>query len=620
MSADRFQLDAATLPWAIFAADRDGHIIDANDALRHLLGRRRDDLVGQPLVEVFEGLGPRWLDAPHPVELRLEVGGRVQTIHLDGRLDEGRVEGWVQQVGDRELSDPYLTLVENAPFSLVIIQDGIVVYANRRQEEMFPALGRPATTVVMEAMHPDDRKLVVERIKAREAGQAVPSHYRFRQVKHGETLWQEVWSHRITFRGRSAVQAIIIDATERVRAERELAELDEKYHHAQKLEAIGRLAGGVAHDFNNLLTVMMTSAELAAADPGTPAGVRGEIAQIVAAAERGAELTQQLLAFSRRQPSDTCRQNVNDVVGAMKTMLQRLVGEGVEVTAALLPGPLWIDVGKGQLEQVLVNLVVNARDAMPEGGRIVLRTRIVGRDGSDGTEKTPLAEISVEDTGTGMDPETLSKVCEPFFTTKDQGEGTGLGLSMVLGVTENAGGFLEIESAPERGTTVRLLFPARAAPELPVELARPGHRATGRVLVVEDEPLVRDLTRRILASAGFEVRAVASAAEALAQIERDPAFDALLTDVAMPNMSGIELARTLRLRRCDIPTVFMTGYADERVLRPDDPIDQTSLLRKPFSAADVISAVETSIERHAEAAASSRPCDETDPEAAGRLP
>lgn len=594
MSDASFQLDPATLPWAMFAADTGGRITHTNEALLHLLARPREEVVGQPIGALFDDLGPRWVDSPHPVELRVAVSGRVHTVLLDGRHHGDRIEGWVQDTGERELSDPYLTLVENAPFTLVIIQDGVVVYANRRQEEAFPSLGRPAGEVVMEAMHPEDRELVAERIRAREAGQPVPSQYRFRQVKDGETLWKEVWSHRITFRGRSAVQAITIDATERVRAEQELAELNEKYHHAQKLEALGRLAGGVAHDFNNLLTVMMTSAGLVSEDPEVPAEAREEIGQIAAAAERAAELTQQLLAFSRRQPSDVVRQDVNDVVGAMETMLQRLVGEEIELAASLLPGPLWIDLGKGQLEQILVNLVVNACDAMPDGGRVALRTRIVDRDASDGAEKAQLVEIAVEDSGTGMDPDTLAKVFEPFFTTKEVGEGTGLGLSTVLGITQHAGGSIEIESAPGRGTSVRLLIPARAAPAVDAAPAPSARRGSGRVLVVEDEPLVRDLTTRILRGAGFEVRAVAGAAEA-ERVASEADFDAVLTDVVMPGMNGVELARQLRARRPGLPVVFMTGYTDERMLPPGTAIEDGSMLRKPFSASEVVAAVGASV-------------------------
>lgn len=606
---DPFRLDTATLPWAVFAADRRGRITHANEALLHLLRLDKADLTGELVSDVFfAGSGGRWLDAPHPIDLRLSVAGRLQTIHLDGRRSGDRIEGWVQTGGDRELSGPYLGLVENAPFSLVIIQDGVVVYANKRQEEMFPSLGRPADAVVMEAMHPDDRELVVQRIKAREAGEAVPNHYRFRQLKDGETLWQEVWSHRITFRGRPAIQAVIIDATERVRAERELAELDEKYHHAQKLEAVGRLAGGVAHDFNNLLTVVIASAELAASDPGVPARARDEIGQIVAAAERATELTQQLLAFSRREPIETVLQDANRVVAGMEAMLQRLVGENVQIESHLMPGPIWIDLGRGQLEQVVVNLVVNACDAMPAGGRVALRSRIVDRAALDGEAKNRFAEIIVGDTGVGMAPEVLSKVFEPFFTTKDLGEGTGLGLSVVLGVTENAGGFVEIDSAPERGTSVRLFFPVCAAPTAAREPAPEHSRAgySGRVLVVEDERLVRGLTQRILSSAGFEVRAVAGADEALVLLEREAPFDTVLTDIAMPGMTGLDLAMRLRLEHRELPIVFMTGYADDRTLPPGYSIDEDWLLRKPFTPAELVSTIARSVERIHVAAGSTR--------------
>ena len=376
------------------------------------------------------------------------------------------------------------------------------------------------------------------------------------------------------------------------RDEEERRRFEEQLRQAQKMEAIGRLAGGVAHDFNNLLTVILGGARLLAQDLPADDPLRRDAADIISAGERAAGLTRQLLTFSRRQPLAPRVTALSEVVRSLERMLRRLLSEAITLDTVIdAPGRVWAD--PGQIEQVLVNLVVNARDALPEGGRITVRvqeeaaTRAEGAD--PGLPAGARVVLSVEDTGTGMDAATQERVFEPFFSTKAPGAGTGLGLSTVFGIVSQSGGAIRIRSAPGAGTEFRVYLPRHdgdgpeAAP--PVQAAAAGGRET--ILVVEDEGAVRALTRRMLEAAGYTVLEAAAPSEAMALVgASDRRVDLLLTDVLLHEENGLALSRRLRQARPGLRVAFMSGYAGGAhgvELPPTTPA-----LAKPFSPDELL--------------------------------
>ncbi len=390
---------------------------------------------------------------------------------------------------------------------------------------------------------------------------------------------------------RRALQEAKVLLEQRV-AER-TAELDSanaRLRQSQKMEAIGRLAGGVAHDFNNLLTVIAGFSELLREDlpPGDPLRFHAE--EIVKAAERAGLLTQQLLAFSRRQVLAPRTLSLNDVVTDMERMLRRMIGEDIELVLALQPALSPVHADPGQLQQVILNLVVNARDAMPRGGRLTLRTEEACPDaaGSGSAQRGGSVVLSVQDTGCGMDAETLSHIFEPFFTTKGPGSGTGLGLATVYGVIQQSGGHVEVASEPGQGTTFRVYLPRATEAEAPGAAALPPAAppsARETILLVEDEDQLRRLTRIVLESRGYTVLEASGPEDALRLHDRHVgALDLLLTDVVMPGMSGRDLAQQISARRTDLSVLYISGYTDDALGRHGVLDDGVVLLHKPFTA------------------------------------
>ena len=388
--------------------------------------------------------------------------------------------------------------------------------------------------------------------------------------KDGSTFDVEVSAqHRPTDSGR--VVAFLRDITGRKLAEEATAKLQAQFYQAQKMESVGRLAGGVAHDFNNLLTVINGYSQLllGSLNPADP--IRHHVEQVHLAGERAAGLTRQLLAFSRKQVLEPRTLDLNGLVEQMRPMLTRLVGEDVEVRIALDPKPVTVHADRHQLEQVILNLTVNARDAMRQGGRLLIETAIAERsEDCDRSHREAgagrFAVLSVSDTGTGMSDETRSRIFEPFFTTKGVGAGTGLGLSMVQGVVAQSGGFIEVSSAPAQGTTFHINLPylADAADEEAVAAAAPARGSGETVLVVEDQAEVRKYAVAVLRDRGYRVFAAESASEALRLCAREQ-MDLVVTDVVMPNMSGRELAGRLQVLHPDAKVLFVSGYADDAI-------------------------------------------------------
>ncbi|MBY0228565.1 MAG: response regulator, partial [Gemmataceae bacterium] len=375
--------------------------------------------------------------------------------------------------------------------------------------------------------------------------------------------------------------------------------LEEQIRQSQKMEAVGKLAGGIAHDFNNLLTVINGYMAILVERTAADAPMRGQMEEVRKAGERAATLTRQLLAFSRKQMLAPQPVDLNALVADMDKMLRRLIGEDIRLSADLAPSLRTVKADPGQLEQVVVNLAVNARDAMPQGGRLALSTSDVFLD-AEAVKATPEVRpgpyvlLSVSDTGCGMPPEVAARAFEPFFTTKPVGKGTGLGLSTVYGIVKQSGGHIEIDSSPGAGTTFRVyLPPLEQAAEAPAPVIVPTVRGGKEtVLVVEDEEGVRRLAREILRQKGYTVLEACDGIQALAACDRHPGrIDLVLTDAVMPNMGGGTLARKLRVLRPEAKILFMSGFTDSALIRHGVASGEVDCLLKPFGPDGLAKAV-----------------------------
>lgn len=385
----------------------------------------------------------------------------------------------------------------------------------------------------------------------------------------------------------------------------ERRQLEEQLRESQKMEAIGRLAGGVAHDFNNLLTAILGYVELVRRKLPDDAELVEDIEEITTAAQRAAELTRQLLAFGRRQSMRPETLDLNLRIRSLEKMLRRLIGEDVEIVLRLAD-ELWLTrADAGQIDQVVLNLAVNARDAMPDGGRLTIATANVGGPGGETTADPRVGpgrfvELAITDTGAGMDAATRDRLFEPFFTTKEQGRGTGLGLATVYGIIKQSGGHIRVNSRLGAGSTFLIWLPKVDAPSASAGLAAEPEVVAGRgetILLVEDEPSVRSLVRKTLDRLGYRVLEARNGDVAIGiAAAHEGAIAALLTDVVMPGLSGPELAAHLADARPEIRVVYMSGYTDKVGTTPNLGHANVELLTKPFSTHELASAVRRAID------------------------
>ena len=389
------------------------------------------------------------------------------------------------------------------------------------------------------------------------------------------------------------------DVTARSRAEVALRESEDQLRQAQKMEAVGQLAGGIAHDFNNLLMAIMSNAELAALELAPASVVATHIDEIKSASRRARSLTQQLLAFSRKQMLQPRVLDMNTVVRESEQILRRLIGENISMEVSFEAQPWQVRADQGQLAQVLMNLVVNARDALPHGGQLKIQTANQAVDTHEARAHRGLKEgeymtLRVWDSGVGMDDETRARIFEPFFTTKPPGQGTGLGLSTAYGIVKQSGGYIAVDSVVGEGTMFTVYLPRvfdqpEAAPPAPPPQETPSLDAQGTVLLVEDEVAVREATKRMLKKFGFSVVEAKNGEEALRLWEESSdSIDVVLTDVVMPNMGGTALVKTLRMRRPGLRVVFMSGYT-QGALEPAAVEESfTRFLPKPFTTDQLV--------------------------------
>jgi two-component system, cell cycle sensor histidine kinase and response regulator CckA len=411
--------------------------------------------------------------------------------------------------------------------------------------------------------------------------------------------------------------------TERERAQEELRTGEEHLRQAQKMEAVGRLAGGIAHDFNNALTVIKSFSQFLLEDLDTEDRRRSDVREIAKAADRAAAMTRKLLAFGRKQVLQPKPLDLNAVVAGMGPTLRRMLGAAdVTVAMDLDPTARVIEADPGQIEQVILNLAANARDAMPRGGALTICTRNEALERANAKwEVRPGAYtlLSIADTGIGMDEATKAHLFEPYFTTKEQGKGSiGLGLSTVYGIIKQSGGHVWVDSAPGQGTTFRIYMPhATSRDSLPAVSPRPHVPAAGEetILLVDDEEALRIAARRMLQRAGFTVIQASDGADALRVLaEHTGPVHALVTDVVMPGVGGPELVRRLREVRPDLPTLFISGYSEEGVRTQGALHPDAAFLEKPFSPEDLIRKVREVMARPAKAPAEGyRPPDSSIP-------
>jgi PAS domain S-box-containing protein len=482
-------------------------------------------------------------------------------------------------------------LLESASQAIVSIdRGGRIVLANRRAEEIFGYSGEELLGARIEMLLPEgkrsnhthERDNFFTRPRTRPMGIGMDLSGR---RKDGSEVPVEVSLSYVELDEGVFAIAFVSDISQRKR-------LEEQLLHAQKMEAVGRLAGGVAHDFNNMLTVIsgynrMILDELSTLDP-----LRGYAEEILKAADRAGALTNQLLAFSRRQIMQPRVINVNAVIIQTQKMLQRLIGEDIELVLDLGVNVGNIKADPGHVEQAIVNLAVNARDAMPMGGHLRIETCDVVLDENYarthmGVKPGDFTMIAVSDDGHGMDAEVRRHIFEPFFTTKEKGKGTGLGLATVYGIVKQTGGDIWVYSEPGQGTTFKLYFPRVSEPLSDSAATDPSatRRSGGEtILVVEDEQAVRDLTVRILQQLGYRILTASSGAEALEISQTHPGhIDLLLTDVVMPNMSGRQLADHLQEGRPKTKVLFLSGYTENTVVHHGVLDAGVDFLPKPFS-------------------------------------
>ncbi|HEY6882209.1 MAG TPA: ATP-binding protein, partial [Polyangiales bacterium] len=450
-------------------------------------------------------------------------------------------------------------------------------------------------------VHPVDRSAVDSALTRVMRGETVVHEFRLIAKDGGERWLRESLRSEPDASGARVIYGSAHDVTDRYSAQREQENLEAQLRQSQKMDAVGRLAGGVAHDFNNLLTVIITHCGFLLSDLPANSQQHDDAEHSHMAARRAAELTQRLLAFSRQQVLTPTVLDLNVVLRELEPVLHALIGEGIELQIAIHHGPLRVKVDRAQLEQIILNLIVNARDAMPQGGAISVVTAIVELDAEyarthAGASPGSHVALGVRDTGSGMSEEVLARIFEPFFTTKEQGKGTGLGLSTVYGIVSQSGGSIHVESKLGFGSTFEVFLRAAEEPEHFAPSAPPVSSDVrpmdATILVVEDEEGVRRGVQRILKHAGYQVLLAADPQQALALVADFPGtLDLLLTDVVMPMMTGTELAERVLRMRPDIKVLYMSGHAREALDGQQVRSQGADFLQKPFTRQSMLAKV-----------------------------
>ncbi len=595
----------------------DGRILDANEAAEAFYGWSRDRLRSMRISQINTL-------SQEEVKAEMEKARRGQRGYFE--FQHRRADGSVRDVAvySSRIDAQGKTLLHSIIHDITDRRQ-----AQSRNEMLFTAIEHSSESVVITDVAGTIQYVnpAFCQVTGYTREEAIGQNPRIlKSGQHDEAFYQELWSTLLagrTWRGRfvnrrkdgsfytedaaiSPVRdedgrvvgyvAVKRDVTQLLLAEREQAMLQEQLRQSQRLEALGRLAGGVAHDFNNILGVILGYGEMLGATFSDADPRRADLEEILESARRASDLTRQLLAFSRQQPVSFSPLVLDEVAAGMERMLRRLLGEDVELELDLKSAPARVMADRGQLEQVIMNLALNARDAMPNGGRLRISTRQVrpeeSNDGFPQDAAGPHVRLAVSDTGYGMTPEVRARLFEPFFTTKEVGKGTGLGLAMVYGIVTRSAGHIHVDSEPGRGTTMIIDWPQTMQDSVGMgvksEPCATSHSPVCRVLVVEDEDSLRRLVVRVLEKSGFHIRSAARGEDAIALVEQgDFIPDVLLTDVVMPGISGAETARRIQGRLPLVQVVFMSGYLKDHPVQAQLG-ENAHFLQKPFHPEELV--------------------------------
>jgi two-component system, cell cycle sensor histidine kinase and response regulator CckA len=619
-SEERYRLLFERNVVGVYRTTMSGAVLECNEAFAHIFGYASREAALRQQAQTFHkspASRERFLS-------RLRASGTLNNYELEGQRPDGstvwilehvtllpgpegpdqQMLGTVIDITERKRTEEalraseqrYRELFENAN-DIIYTHDllGRFTSLNSAGEQITGYTREEALTFnVADLVVPEQLPLVHQMIQDKLERRGVTTYALDIIAKDGHRVPLEVSSRLIWRDGKAVgVQGIARDLTDRNTLEAQLRQ-------SQKMEAIGRLAGGVAHDFNNMLMAIRGYSELIHQDlpPGDP--IRVQLQEIISAADRATSLTRQLLAFGRKQVLRFRVIDLNAVLGNIERMLQRIIGEDIELVTRTGATQATINADPGQIEQVIINLAINARDAMPRGGRLLLEGGITDLTASHarshlGARPGPHVMLTVSDTGTGMNPETLSHLFEPFYTTKEVGKGTGLGLSTVYGIVQQSGGHISVTSSPGVGTTFRLYFPhivEQVEPESARETRSEIVGGTETILLVEDEASVRHLVKQVLRRKGYNLLEAQHGGEALLICERhERDIHLMITDIVMPQMSGRELVARLRSIRPALKVVYMSGYTDDSVVRHGVSEAGIAFLQKPFTPDVLLSKV-----------------------------
>ncbi len=638
---DRVQryLDVAGVMLVVL--NRDGTVRLINRRGCEILGEQEDKILGtnwferfipeRHVEEALRAFGEVFISGQ---SLRDHYEGVVRTAHGEERvvlwhhsalMENGTVVGDLisgEDITERKRMENFLKesesrfrLIHNTAFDAIVIADshGRVTESNPAAEKIFGyGHGEMAGVALQELMpekyrkaHTEGFSRFVETGVSRIHGKVLELEGR---RKNGEVFPVELTVNSFRLGERVFLSSTIRDITERKKAEEEKEIIRLQLHQAQKMDAIGRLAGGIAHDFNNILTTIRGNAELTMELVGKFEEAQANLREIILSVAHAAKLTRQLLIFSRGHSFELRPLDLNTTVEGLLSMLKRLLGEDIEIQTSLAEGLWCVRADEGSLEQVLLNLSVNARDAMPGGGKLSITTENVppGRmPGPAAGQRGPLGSVclTVRDTGTGIPKDVIQRIFEPFFSTKEKSKGTGLGLSVVYGIVKQHGGWIDVASAPEKGSVFRVFLPAVAEkPELADEAGvslgdEPGGASTGRVLLVEDDERVRSVAGDALREHGYEVFEAGGVESALEifRKEADEGFDLVFSDVVLPDGNGVALVETILGERPGQSVLLTSGYVDDKSHWEIISERGYGFLQKPYSLADLLGAVAAAI-------------------------
>jgi PAS domain S-box-containing protein len=601
-----------------YEIDMSENIRVLSPSVQELTGWRADELIGRPVRDIY--LYP---DARDTLLETLVANGSVQNYVLQLRKKDGTpafasinahvlydatgkpdgISGTIRNITEliqaqnllRESEAKFRTLAESSPFAILIYQNDRYIYVNPAAERICGYTAQELYHMnFWEFVHPEDRPLVEARGKARQSGQTPSTNYEFRIIaKGGIEKWVILNGATIAYGGKSAGLISVFEITDLKHAIQEKEKLQEQLRQAQKLESVGLLAGGVAHDLNNLLQPIIGYSELLLMDSSQKDTSKRYIRQIISTSERARDLVRQLMAFGRKQVLEIQSLDLNRVIDDFIRLLRRTLREDIQIKPELSPDIPNIRADRSQVEQILMNLAVNAQDAMPDGGLLTIGTENAVLDAcmvSQHPDVTPGAyvQLLLSDTGFGMNADTTRKIFDPFFTTKEKGKGTGLGLSTVYGIIRQHEGYIWVYSEPGHGTVFKIFLPVSGEGKDIDVSARvngvPAASGNEAILVAEDDAMVRELTCTMLKQLGYRVLSAETAEECLRLAENAIIpIDLLLTDVVMPEMSGKDLHLQIARIRPDVRVMYMSGYTANIIAHRGVLDEGVAFIQKPFS-------------------------------------